>query len=85
VTFYSDDQYRGTAVPLGPGEYTLAQLESSGLRNDAMTSLRVPQGWTVEVYQDDYFQGVKWLFTSDTPNVYDAVNDQMSSVRIFAS
>lgn len=84
VTFYTDENYMGTGVPFGPGEYDYDQLENAGLINDSMTSIRIPQGWTVEVYDHNAFTGSRWVYTSDTPNVLDGVNDRMSSVRIFA-
>lgn len=83
VTFYPDENYGGTAVPFGPGEYDYDQLENAGLINDTMTSIRIPPGWSVEVFDNNAFSGMKWVYTSDTPNVFDG-NDRMSSVRIFA-
>lgn len=81
ATFYEDAGYTGKAVSLKKGDYTVAQLEAAGLRNDTMTSLQVPAGWTVDVYQDGNFDGTKWTYTADNPNVGPA-NDRMSSVRI---
>ncbi len=81
ATFYEDADYSGRAVSLGKGDYTVAQLEAAGLKNDTTTSLQVPAGWTVDVYQDGNFDGTKWTYTADNPNVGPA-NDRMSSVRI---
>jgi predicted alpha-1,6-mannanase (GH76 family) len=81
ATFYEDAGYTGKAVSLKKGDYTVAQLGAAGLRNDTMTSLQVPAGWTVDVYQDGNFDGTKWTYTADNPNVGPA-NDRMSSVRI---
>lgn len=81
ATFYEDAGYTGKAVSLKKGDYTVAQLQAAGLRNDTMTSLQVPAGWTVDVYQDGNFDGTKWTYTADNPNVGPA-NDRMSSVRI---
>ncbi|PAD74106.1 MULTISPECIES: carbohydrate-binding protein [Paenibacillus] len=83
VTFYADINYGGTAVTLGVGNYTLSQLNAHGIPNDWMSSLRVPSGWTVEVYENDHFGGTKWTFTSDTSWVGNAANDKMSSVKIY--
>ncbi|MEW9697563.1 glycoside hydrolase family 76 protein [Paenibacillus sp. SI8] len=83
ATFYQDADYAGSAVSLPKGNYTLAQLNAAGIPNDWMTSLKVPSGWTVDVYQHDDFAGTIWTFTANNPNVGSAVNDQMSSVKIY--
>ncbi len=83
VTFYADINYGGKAVTLGVGNYTLSQLNAKGIPNDWMSSLKVPSGWTVEVYQNDNFGGTKWTYTSSSSWVGDAANDKMSSVKIY--
>jgi len=83
VTFYADINYGGKAVTLGVGNYTLSQLNARGIPNDWMSSLKVPSGWTVEVYENDNFGGTKWTYTSSSSWVGNAVNDKMSSVKIY--
>ncbi|SEM23131.1 Transglycosylase SLT domain-containing protein [Paenibacillus sp. cl141a] len=83
VTFYADINYGGKAVTLGIGNYTLSQLNANGIPNDWMSSLKVPSGWTVEVYENDNFGGTKWTFTSDSSWVGNTINDKMSSVKIY--
>ncbi|MBK1809828.1 hypothetical protein JHL18_04135 [Clostridium sp. YIM B02505] len=84
VTFYQDANYGGTAVTLGAGSYTMTQLNAAGIPNDWASSLKVPSGWTVEIYQDDNFTGTKWTFTTDTSYVGADCNDKMTSVKITA-
>jgi uncharacterized protein YbdZ (MbtH family) len=83
VTFYQDANFSGAAVQLGTGNYTMNQLTAIGIPNDWVSSLKIPNGWTVEVYQNDNFSGTQWTFTADTANVGSACNDQMTSVKIF--
>ena len=83
ATFYADINYGGKAVTLGVGNYTLSQLNAAGIPNDWMSSLQVPSGWTVEVYANDNFGGTKWTYTASSSWVGDAVNDKMSSVKIY--
>lgn len=83
VIFYADINYGGTAITLGVGNYTLSQLNARGIPNDWMSSLQVPSGWTVEVYEHDNFGGTKWTYTSSSSWVGSAVNDKMSSVKIY--
>ena len=83
VIFYQDINYGGTASQtFAKGNYTMAQLNTMGCPNDWMSSLRVPSGWTVIVYQDDNFTGTSWTFTADTSWVGSDCNDKMTSCRI---
>ena len=84
AVFYADGGYGGLGISLNAGSYTLAQLNAAGIPNDWMSSLKVPGGWTVEVYQNSDFTGTMWKFTADTPLLPQDANDQMSSVKIFA-
>ena len=73
--------YGGTASPvIAKGNYSSLP---GGVPNDWMSSLKVPSGWTVEVYADGGFAGTKWTFTADTPWVGSDCNDKMSSVKIY--
>ncbi len=82
ATFYVDANFAGVSRTLPKGQYTLAQLQAAGIPNDAISSLRVPNGWTVEAFQHDDFGGTRWVFTSDAINVGSGANDAISSVRI---
>lgn len=83
VTFYADVNYGGAAgMPMIKGNYTYNQILAKGVGNDWASSMRIPAGWTVIVYQHDNFTGTSWTFTSDTPWIGSAANDQMSSCRI---
>jgi fibronectin type 3 domain-containing protein len=87
VTFYVDANYSGAATRiLTAGNYTLSQLAGAGSPNDSASSCRIPNGWTVIIYQNDGFSGTSWTLTSDTPNftAYAGLNDNMSSCRIMA-
>ena len=84
AVFYADGNYGGLGVSLSPGSYTMTQLNAAGIPNDWMSSLRVPSGWTVQVYKDNDFTGTLWTFTSDTALVPSDANDQMTSVRVIA-
>lgn len=83
VTFYENISYGGKSVTLAPGNYTLAQLQAKGILNDWVSSIKVEQGHTVEIYQDDNFKGQKWTFTESESNLVNKnCNDVMSSVKI---
>lgn len=81
VIFYQDINYGGTTSPtIAKGNYSSLP---SGVPNDWMSSLKIPSGWTVEVYEHGSFGGAKWTFTVDTPWVGADCNDKMSSIKIY--
>lgn len=84
VFFYLDGDFSGPAVSLLPGTYRAEDLAKLGIPNDTMSSLQVPTGWTVEVYQDDNFAGAHWTFRESARLLPELANDQMSSVKIIA-
>jgi cellulose 1,4-beta-cellobiosidase len=85
VVFFADVNYSGAASQvLGTGNYTLSQLQASGIANDSSSSCRIPNGWSVLIYQNDNYGGTSWTLTSDTPlfTAYSGLNDNMSSCKI---
>jgi predicted alpha-1,6-mannanase (GH76 family) len=83
VKFYADVNYGGAVgMVMVKGDYTLSQLIAKGVSNDWASSMRIPAGWTVIVYQNDNLSGTSWTFSGDTSWIGTAANDQMSSCRI---
>jgi len=85
VKFYSSVNYTGTASQLlAKGNYTMTQLASKGIVNDSASSVKIPAGWTVKIYQNDNFGGTVWTRTADTPSftAIPGLNDAMSSCII---
>jgi alpha-L-fucosidase len=83
VVFYQDLNYGGTAVGLSPGTYTTAQLAAAGIPNNWASSVSVPDGYTVEMYDQDNLSGTRWVLTSSNADfIASGYNDMMSSVRI---
>jgi hypothetical protein len=84
VVFYEHGAFGGRAIALPAGSYTRADLATAGIADNAVSSLRVPAGTTVEVFDGDDFTGTAWTFTEDTALVPAAANDAMTSVRVRA-
>ena len=84
-TFYQDTVFGGTGVSLGVGTYTTSQMTAAGIPNNWVSSIRVPAGFTVQVYDGD-IAGTSWSYTSDNGNmVTTGNNDVTSSIRITSS
>jgi alpha-L-fucosidase 2 len=58
-------------------------MQAAGVTNDAVSSIRVPSGFTVVAYADGDFTGASWTFTADNANLATTGNDNViSSFRI---
>ena len=80
VTFFQDIDFGGSyGAPKAKGDYASLPVD---IRNDWVSSLKIPVGWVVDAYTDGNFGGTRCTFSSDTPWVGRACNDTFSSFRI---
>jgi hypothetical protein len=83
VTLYQDCNYTGTAVTLPAGTYTTSQLSAAGVLDNLASSLRIPGGYTVVLYDGDNLTGASLALSSDAAClVSNGFNDRTSSVSI---
>ncbi len=80
VTVYQDANYEGRAFTLARGTYAAIDTNARAI-NDSLSSLRIPAGYTVTVYDDD-FSGTSAVYTADVPYVGDLLNDKISTIVI---
>ncbi len=83
VKIYKDCDYNGESFALYVGNYGYTQLGNVG--NDNISSIRIPQGFTVTVYMDDAFRGESRTFTDNVPCVPADINDKISSIIVTKS
>ena len=57
ATFYQDCDFQGKSFTLAEGNYDLSALRTRGYTNDQLSSLRVPDGYEVVLYDDNPFGG----------------------------
>ena len=82
VTVYSDMNYGGYAVGLPLGEHDMAALAAYGIINDDISSLKVPSGYKVTLYDNSGFGGESRTYTSDASYVGDDFNDRCTSIKV---
>lgn len=83
ITLHQHCNFTGASAKLGEGRYNLAQLQAAGIANDDVSSITVPEGYQVEVFQHNDFAGTKLTFeASDSCLVNDNFNDEVSSVVV---
>ncbi|MBZ0256285.1 hypothetical protein K8I31_09495, partial [bacterium] len=67
---------------IADGEYTKDDLWSFyGIADNTISSLRIPKGWQVTVFDGDQFDGSSAVYTSDAANL-DALDNKISSIKI---
>lgn len=81
ATFYGDASYGGWSAELSPGEYNYNAMVSAGIKNDALSSVKVPQGYKVVLYADSNYGGSTKTLFEDTSSL-DTFNDKTSSLKI---
>ncbi len=80
VILYADTVYTGASQALYPGSYDVSSLK---VGNDALSSLRIPSGWSVTLYKNSGFSGTSLTLTSDTVSLEDlSFNDAASSITV---
>jgi hypothetical protein len=83
VSVYQNCSYGGWVYNLGVGSYTMSQLAALGVTNDAISSIKVPNGLKITVYQSDNFAGTSTTLTADNSCLTGInFNDNISSVVV---
>ncbi|MEA2479616.1 MAG: hypothetical protein QOJ07_1538 [Thermoleophilaceae bacterium] len=82
VTVWADGSFQGPSQVLGPGDHTAADFGAVG--DNMISSVQVPSGLAVTLFENPDFTGRSVHFTSDTAWVGDDFNDVASAVRVEA-
>jgi Peptidase inhibitor family I36 len=96
VTVYQDPEFRGNSRALMAGDQpdldALAGPCGAGVGgdwDDCISSIRVPSGWEITLYEHDNFSGASQTFTADVNDLErrpgpcsDGWDDCASSIRI---
>lgn len=82
ATFYEHSNYGGWAVSLPEGTYDYSDIIAKGIKNDAISSLKVSSGYKVTLYDNEGFKGTSKEFTGDASYVGNEINDKTSSIKI---
>ncbi|OXG08982.1 putative secreted protein (Por secretion system target) [Flavobacterium araucananum] len=85
ITVYKDCNYTGFSGGLTIGDYNLARLKTLGIEDDAISSLKITQGFQAILYQDDNFGGASTVINSDNTCLNTTWNDKVTSIRILAN
>lgn len=96
VTLFDGIDFKGSYKENGPhfrtginyeraiakGEYTKDQMWSYyGIADNTISSIKIPQGWKVTVYEGEKFNGTNAIHTSDVSNL-EKLDNAVSSLKI---
>src|SRR2546429_8768175 len=82
VTIYEHANFQGRSQELTKGHYDNA-LGQISIGNDSLSSLKVPHGLVVRLYEHFLFRGAFIDFRNDTPAVPLPWNDRASSIIVY--
>ncbi|MEE9333206.1 MAG: hypothetical protein V3U65_03850 [Granulosicoccaceae bacterium] len=83
ITLYSECNYKGRAINLEEGEFTTAMLLKLGVANNSISSIRVSDGYQVELFENDFYRGSSGtLRQNDNCLIDDRFNDTISSLLV---
>jgi hypothetical protein len=80
ITLYEDCDFRGKSQTLRPGEYR--SMRDAGFGNDSVSSIRVPRGSEVTIYEDDKFRGSYARIDNDIRCFDRQWDDKVSSLSV---
>ena len=79
VTIYRSCNYEGDSQELREGDYRDRDIK---IGNDRISSIQVPNGWSITVYKANNFEGVNETYTQDVRCLPQQFNDAISSIRV---
>jgi hypothetical protein len=81
---FEDEKYQGKSLTLSPGKYDVNDLTSNGFGDKSLSSLKLPNGWSMRVYQNPGFTSANKVYTSETMYTGSAwnFNDNVSSLEV---
>ena len=93
VVIYADTNFRGNSRAMLADASDLDDLPGCGGAgadwDDCISSIHVPRGWEVEVFEHDLYTGASATFTADVPDLHQESgpcggqwDDCISSIRL---
>ena len=82
ITLFTECEFAGDTASIGLGNYTLSELMSRGLPADALSSLKITEGFKVTLFSDDNFAGISLTLTESDSCLDETYNNQTESIRV---
>jgi alpha-L-fucosidase len=82
---YPNTDFSGASIGLPVGRYSRQELSARGFGDNSLSSLAVPQGWRVELFDEDGFSKPLGSFQADVSSlVSSGWNDRATSIVVAA-
>jgi hypothetical protein len=81
ITVFYEKDFQGHQVDLPAGSYTRAQLESRGIQNNTISSVKVPPGLKTILYKGDNFTDDQMQLVADAEEL-DWMHNNASSIKV---
>ena len=82
VVIYVDEDYMGQSAALLPGTYSTMAM--AGFPDNALSSLTVPAGYRVVIYEEPNFKGKSYTITASKTKFYlSGWSDKTSSIAVY--
>ncbi len=82
VVIYVDEDYMGQSAALLPGTYST--MQQAGFPDNALSSLTVPAGYRVVIYEEEHFKGKNYTITASKTKFYlSGWSDKTSSIAVY--
>lgn len=83
---YQHYYFNGYSAALEMGEYRLSDLQALGVKNNDLSSIKVPEGLSVQLFDGDNFTGTKTVYDDDHQGFpQGSVNDTTTSIIVTSS
>lgn len=82
VELYSECDYAGKVMRLDAGKFTASELQQRGFADNTISSIRVPKGMKIELYENDFYRGRSGSLAANSDCLVDRFNNLVSSVIV---
>lgn len=82
IDIYNDANYAGWQASFDVGSYTLSDITAAGGYDNQLSSVKVPSGYKVTLYDGDNFTGTSLTLTANTNYVGSDFNDKTTSLIV---
>lgn len=82
VQLFTECNYSGRSATLSVGKYMATDLAALGLGDNSISSVRVPEGMKIDLFENDFYRGSSGALQVDSDCLVDRFNDVVSSVIV---
>lgn len=82
-TFHKAINFNKMFGALAVGDYTKKNMQKQGIETNAISSIQIPEGYVVQCFEEDNFNGESWTFEEDRIDLSAiGCDDIISSIKV---